>query len=267
MVVIKTTHYIISTMRASDWFNRLITIVLIGLFLYSLYFAYQHYKTISTQQPNRPSVSHTLDQIGNGKAATIEAEDAYDEEDNYDLSADNAISSIKEGVSATGAVVAGGAAAAGAALKDGMSKTGSVIVGSGEAIKEGGAALKDKASKYIPTDPSINDLVALKEAEAQKMEESEARTAGGSQNNVTTYNSNANGAYLVVAGTFRQMLNAEQELAKLKAKGYDNASIAKFNNSAYASLIVDRFDSSAEAKQFVKSLKNKGMDAYVHKKR
>jgi len=159
------------------------------------------------------------------------------------------------------------AAAAGAALKNGMDKTGSVIVGSGEAIKEGGAALKEKASKYIPTDPSINDLVALKEAEAQKMEESEARSANGSQNNVATYNSNANGAYLVVAGTFRQMINAEQELAKLKAKGYDNASIAKFNNSAYASLIVDRFDNSAEAKQYVKSLKNKGMDAYVHKKR
>jgi len=190
----KTTQNIISTMRASDWFAKLITIVLIGLFLFFLYRAYQHHKTNISQQPNRPSVSQTLDQIGNGKAATLEAEDAYDEEDNYDLSADNAISSIKEGVSATGAAVAGGAAAAGAALKDGMNKTGSVIVGSGEAIKEGGAALKEKASKYIPTDPSINDLVALKEAEAQKMEESEARTTNeGAQNNVSSYNSNANG--------------------------------------------------------------------------
>jgi len=47
----------------------------------------------------------------------------------------------------------------------------------------------------------------------------------------------------------------------------ENATIGKFNNSAYASLIVDRFDSSAEAKRYVKSLKNKGIDAYVHKKR
>ena len=259
-------------MRSSNLINRLITIVLIGLFLYSLFYAYQHYKTISTQQPNRPSVSQTLNEIGNGKAATLEAEDAYDEEDNYDLSADNAISAIKGGVNATGAVVAGGAAAAGAALKSGMDKTGGVIVGSGDAIKEGlsntGAAIQEKASKYIPTNPSINDLVALKEAQAQEMEESEARAAtGGNQNNVSTYSNNTNGAYLVVAGTFRQMINAEQELAKLKAKGYDNASIAKFNKSAYASLIVDRFDTSAEAKSYVKNLKNKGLDAYVHKKR
>jgi len=91
-----------------DWIARLITIVLIGFFLYFAYRAYQHYKTISAQQPNRPSVSQTLDKIGNGKAATLEAEDAYDEEDNYDLSADNAISSIKNGVSATGAAVGGG---------------------------------------------------------------------------------------------------------------------------------------------------------------
>ncbi len=264
----------------SNWINRIITIALFGLFAYFFYNAYKHYKTVANQQPNRPSVSQTLNEIGNGKEATLEEEDAYDEDDNYDLSADKAISSIKEGVSSTGAAVAGGAAAAGAALKNGMDKTGSVIVGSGEAIKEGvsntgaalkegGAALKEKASKYIPTDPSINDLVALKEAEAQKMEESEARTNAndGTQNNVTTYNSTAAGPYLVVAGTFRQMINAEQELAKLKKKGYDNASIAKFNNSAYASLIVDRFNTSSEAKQYVKSLKNKGMDAYVHKKR
>ncbi len=262
----------------SNWTIRIITIILFGLFTYFFYNAYKHYQTVNNQQPDRPSVSQTLNEIGNGKDATLEAEDAYDEDENYDLSADNAISTIKDGVSSTGTAVAGGAAAAGAALKNGMDKTGSVIVGSGEAIKEGvsntgaaikegGAALKEKASKYIPTDPSINDLVALKEAEAQEMEESESRNNADSQNNVTTYNSNAAGDYLVVAGTFRQMINAEQELAKLKNKGYDNASIAKFNNSAYASLIVDRFNTSAEAKQYVKSLKSKGMDAYVHKKR
>lgn len=229
-------------MRISDWIIRLLMLVILGLFLYAGFQSYQHYQNISKQQPNRPTVRETLDKIGNGQEATLDAED-LDDEDTYDLSTDKAISTIKDGVNATGKAVKDGTGAAAAALK------------------EGASAVADKAEKYIPTDPSINDLVALKEAEAKKME------AAQSNGEVSSYNSSSNGNYLVVAGTFRQMINAEQELAKLKAKGYDNAYIAKFNKSTYASLIIDRFDSSASAKQYVKSLKQKGMEAYVHKKR
>lgn len=231
-------------MRISDWIIRLLMLVITGLFFYALYQSYNHHQNISKQQPNRPTVRETLDKIGDGKEATLDAEDIYEEEDGtYDLSTDKAISTIKNGVNATGEAVKEGASAAGTALKDGAS------------------AIAGTAEKYIPTDPSINDLVALKEAEAKKMEASDA------SGEVATYNATSNGQYLVVAGTFRQMINAEQELAKLKAKGYDNAYIAKFNKSTFASLIIDRFDSSASAKQYVKTLKKKGMEAYVHKKR
>ena len=72
---------------------------------------------------------------------------------------------------------------------------------------------------------------------------------------------------MVVAGTFKQMINAEQALKKYKKMGYENATIAKFNNSAYASLIVDRFNSSSEAKSYASTLEKKGLEAYVHKKR
>ena len=232
-------------MRISDLIVRLIIAVLIGLFIYFLYNAYQQFQNVKQQQPNRPSVSETINQLDDGKAATLDAED-YDEGDNeYDtdaygqqgagnLSTDKAMSTIKDGVAATGA----GVAAA-------------------------GTALKDKASKYIPKDPSINDLVALKEEEARKMEENTA--ASRTANTPSSYN--ADGEYLVVAGSFRQMINAEKELRKLKGMGYDNASIGKFNNSTYASLIVDRFHNAAEAQAYVKIVKKKGLTAYVHKKR
>ena len=232
-------------MRTSDWIVRAIIAVLIGLFIYFLYHAYQQYQNVNHQQPNRPSVSETMNQLDNGKQATLDEED-YDEDDNdYDaeaygrdgatgLSADKAISTVKDGVMATGA----GIAAA-------------------------GAAAKEKASKYIPKDPSINDLVALKEEEARKMEE--GTTSVQTVNTPSSYN--ADGEYLVVAGSFRQMINAEKELRKLKDMGYDNASIGKFNNSTYASLIVDRFHSSEEAQSYVRKVKKKGLTAYVHKKR
>lgn len=73
--------------------------------------------------------------------------------------------------------------------------------------------------------------------------------------------------FLVVAGTFKQAANATTQLKEFKKMGYDDAEIGKFNKSTYASLIVDRFATAAEAKRLVRALKEKGIDAYVHKKR
>jgi len=236
-------------MRASDWFVRLIIAVLIGLFIYFFIEAYRQIKAVDSQQPDRPSVASTLQKIDNGKAATLDEED-YDEEGlNYD--ADKAISNVKEGINSAGNAVKGGVNS----IKEGVSST-------GNAIKEG-------ASKYIPTSPSIDDLVASKEAEAKAREVSETTRSSTESRSTTpqSYGSVPNGPYMVVAGTFKQMINAEQALKKYKKMGYEHASIAKFNKSAYASLIVDRFNSSSEAKSYANTLKKKGLEAYVHKKR
>lgn len=229
-------------MRASDWIVRLIIAVLLGLFLYFFVEAYRQIKAVDSQQPNRPSVASTMQKIDNGKAVILDAED-YDEEGlNYD--ADKTISNVKGGINA-----------ATNAVKDGIGST--------------GAAIKEKANKYIPTSPSINDLVASKEAEAKAREVSETKrvTKHVPTSAPKSYGSTANGEYMVVAGTFKQMINAEQALRKFKKMGYENSTIAKFNKSAYASLIVDRFNSSEEAKSYASTLKKKGLEAYVHKKR
>jgi len=228
-------------MRANDWIVRLIIAVLIGLFIYFFYEAYQQIKAVDNQQPNRPSVASTLQKIDTGKAATLDEED-YDEEGlNYD--ADKAIADVKGGVNS-----------AGNAIKEGASTAGN--------------AIKETASKYIPTSPSINDMVASKEAEAKAREVSEeVRTNESRSSTPTSYGSAPNGPYMVVAGTFKQMINAENALKKYKQMGYEHASIAKFNHSAYASLIVDRFNSDSEAKSYASTLKKKGLEAYVHKKR
>ncbi len=132
-----------------------------------------------------------------------------------------------------------------------------------------------EGTDYEVTDPTIDDLADLNEAKAQAAAAAEAAAAGvvdgnNSGNTPSSFDNNSsstNGNFLVVAGTFKQEINAEIQLKKFKQMGYVNAEIGKFNKSTYASLIVNRFSSSAAANSLVKSLKNKGIDAYVHEKR
>ncbi len=135
------------------------------------------------------------------------------------------------------------------------------------------------STNYEVNEPTIDDLADLNKAKAQAAAEAEAAEAAanneagdnGSSSSATpssySSSSSTNGRYLVVAGTFKQEANAEIQLKKFKKLGYADAEIGKFNKSAYASLIVNRFTSSTEANRLVKTLKSKGIDAYVHEKR
>ena len=122
---------------------------------------------------------------------------------------------------------------------------------------------------YEPEEPTIDDLADLNETrEAEANSDGSGRNSDNTNTRPTAYDSASSTAkYLVVAGTFKQEVNAQIQLKKFKQMGYDKAEIGKFNKSAYASLIVNRFTSRSEAKQLVGSLKRKGIDAYVHTKR
>lgn len=253
-------------MRTSDWIMRFLIFLLIGLFLYFLLFwAYPQYKAIDRQQPSRPSVSETLNQLDNGKEATLDAEDYEEGEEGADGST---LSTLKKGAGAAGALVAAGAATAKDAINKGTETLGDGVGVAKDALSSTGSAIKNRADEALAGTPSIDDLVTLKEEQAKEFEEQEGGSQGRSADSaVDSYSSTSNGIYMVVAGTYRQMINAENELKKLQKLGYNNASIAKFNNSTYASLIVDRFSSSSAAYKYKKDLIAKGMDVYVHKKR
>jgi len=124
---------------------------------------------------------------------------------------------------------------------------------------------------YEPDGSSADDLAALNAAKAQAAEEAAAAEKNATENvnstPVSYDNADRSGKYLVVAGTFKQEINAQAQLKKFKQMGYENAEVGKFNKNAYASLVVERFATSAEAQRLVKSLNAKGIDCYVHKKR
>lgn len=84
---------------------------------------------------------------------------------------------------------------------------------------------------------------------------------------VRTTSSSSAGEYLVLAGSFSIKSNAESHARKIRDLGYSNAAVEPFNRGAYAVVMVDRFRSESEARNLVKELKGKGIEAYVHQKR
>ena len=77
----------------------------------------------------------------------------------------------------------------------------------------------------------------------------------------------SSGAYLVLAGSFRQRVNAEALVRRLQKKGYTEAELSLFNQGAYATVLAGRFETYAEAQTRVAALKKDGIDAYIQKKR
>lgn len=75
------------------------------------------------------------------------------------------------------------------------------------------------------------------------------------------------GNFMVVAGSFAQMINAENMVRDLQKKGFASAEIGKFNAGKYATALAGRFDSQAEAQSLVADLKAKGIDAYIQKRK
>lgn len=79
--------------------------------------------------------------------------------------------------------------------------------------------------------------------------------------------SSSGGNYLVLAGAFTVMSNAEAHAKRLEKMGFSNAKVALFNKGKYATVLVDRFESKSEASALVNRLTEKGVEAYVQTKR
>lgn len=87
-----------------------------------------------------------------------------------------------------------------------------------------------------------------------------------SPSRVTNYTDNS-GKYLVVAGSFLVENNANRLVVKLKKMGYNNAEIVMFDDSRFYTVVARRSNSRSEARNSVTSMKNKGVDCYLHTKK
>lgn len=76
-----------------------------------------------------------------------------------------------------------------------------------------------------------------------------------------------NRKYLVVAGSYKERVNAEIMVKKLKKMGYSDAEVFTFDFAEYYSVTAGRYASEKEARSTATTLKSKGVDAYPHKMR
>jgi len=98
-------------------------------------------------------------------------------------------------------------------------------------------------------------------------EEEEPEEEAPSRINTSPSSGDSGGNYMVVAGSFAQMLNAENFVKSLQKKGYAGAEVGKFNAGKYATALAGRFDSQSEAQALVADLKANGIEAYIQKRK
>jgi hypothetical protein len=75
------------------------------------------------------------------------------------------------------------------------------------------------------------------------------------------------GDYLVIAGSYIINTNAENMILKLKKMGYDKAEIIIFDQSQYHTVVASRSNNYDQALSVSGTLKSKGIDSYVHRKK
>ncbi len=79
----------------------------------------------------------------------------------------------------------------------------------------------------------------------------------------TVYQSDADGKFLVMAGSFLLKENADALVSKLKKMGYADAKVVVFTSSQYHSVLAARYNSEEKARSISVQLKQKGVDNFV----
>ena len=83
----------------------------------------------------------------------------------------------------------------------------------------------------------------------------------------TSYSSSENADFLVIAGSFSSEVNADRMVKRLKDMGYNDAEKIVFDFSQYYSVVSGKFSDEESAREISIELKNKSINAYVHKMR
>lgn len=92
-------------------------------------------------------------------------------------------------------------------------------------------------------------------------------SSNNSSNRSTANTSDGSWNYLVVTGNYLVEAYAEDEVKRLKNKGFNDAEMVTFDLSQYYTSIAGRYTSLTKARTMKNMATDKGFEAYVHKKR
>lgn len=116
----------------------------------------------------------------------------------------------------------------------------------------------DTSSSRIDESELDNESTGLAETGTQT-----ATAPATTRPSTSTRSSSSSGRYMVIAGTYKQKVNAENQVSKLKRLGYSNAEVELFDRGSYAIVLVDRHDSESAAQKMVGKLRGEGIDSYI----
>lgn len=74
-------------------------------------------------------------------------------------------------------------------------------------------------------------------------------------------------AYFVIAGTFRQEINARTRVRDLRRAGFSDTQLSRFDRGTYAVALVGRSTDFTEADQLAERVRTAGFEAKVYRKR
>lgn len=82
-----------------------------------------------------------------------------------------------------------------------------------------------------------------------------------------TSNGSGGGDFFVIAGTFRQEINARTRVRSLQNAGFRDTSLEIFDRGTYAVALVDHTDSYGEAEDLARRVRKAGFEVEVYRKR
>lgn len=151
----------------------------------------------------------------------------------------------------------------------------------GEIVDDPNAADIDDNAATNGNSPSYeeNQMVEMTAAERQQALEDERREAQAlaekeAQNNRIipapregASSSRTSGRYLVIAGSFRQKLNAEERVEALISAGFPETRVEYFNRGTYAVALAGQNDRYSIAEQMAANIRKAGIEAKVMRRR
>lgn len=128
-----------------------------------------------------------------------------------------------------------------------------------ENVKENPSDIQDEDVAFVAEGMNEEDFVEKSPEKSKTISREAIRE--------TTYSSSENADFLVIAGSFSNEANADKMVQKLKDMGYNDTEKVVFDFSQYYSVVTGKHDSESNAKDMSLELKNKNINAYVHKMR
>ena len=132
-----------------------------------------------------------------------------------------------------------------------------------EIVRPATIARQDRGGVRGDDEQSYQDRISREERQAASAMRSTPTSAPATAPRTTP----SGGQYLVLAGSFRQYENATTRVENLRAAGFDDSRVERFDRGSFAVALAGQADSYTAANQMAERLRTAGFEAQVMRRR